>query len=266
MASELSELLNKNAPVTTLQAKAQAFNETVAKLEAARTKTVNFAESNYSQKRKDAAMWAKTPEDADKQVRSVLENVWKTSTDVEKQAAYYYTSGSSYINEPLRGQTYLGYNGRNSKIDIDNLTNMINRSSYDFDIWVQRGVSPINVKSIFGIDLDSMNIADAKKLLLGKTGIEPAFASCGDSKGAGFSNNKIIYNIYCPKGTKMLYAEPFSQYGKGAKSPHWDGKSTQKNFGYEAEMILQRGTKFRVSKIEHHKGIWYIDLDVIGQM
>ena len=68
----------------------------------------------------------------------------------------------------------------------------------------------------------------------------------------------------------MLYCEPFSAYGGGNAGSknglNWDGKAKAKNFGYEAELLLQRGTKFRVIKVEysHHK--WYIDLEIIGQL
>jgi hypothetical protein len=230
----------------------------------------DFDESNYTQKRKDAALWPKDSTEADKNVRGVLETVWKNATNEEKKAAYYYTSGSSYVNEPLRGLTYLGYKGRDSTKDIENLTNMTNKSSYNFDMWVQRGVDTINVKSIFGIDLKFTDVSDAKKILLGKVGIEPAFSSCGDSKGSGFSSKDVIYNIYCPKGTKMLYCEPFSAYGGGNKGSknglNWDGKAQAKKIGYEAELLLQRSTKFRITKVEYSHYKWYIDLEIIGQL
>jgi len=279
MAVELTDLLNKETPIATLQAKAQALNAEVAKLEATKAARqakkfageFDFDESNYTKARKDAAMWAKTAEDADKKVRGILESIWKNAAIEEKEAAFYYTSGSSYVNEPLRGLTYSGYKGRDSQKDIDNLTKMINKSSYDFDMWVQRGVGYINVEKTFGINLRLSDITPAKKFLLGKVGIEPAFASCGNTKGSGFSSSEVIYNIYCPKGTKMLYCEPFSAYAGGNKGTNknglnWDGKAQAKKIGYEAEMLLQRGTKFRVTKVEYSHGRWYIDLEVIGQL
>lgn len=85
------------------------------------------------------------------------------------------------------------------------------------------------------------------KKLEGEEIVEPAFASCGSAKGQGFSG--YIFRIYCPKGTKMMYAEPFSHYGAGGKRK-WDGKKTQTSFGYEDETIIQRGTKFRIMKVE----------------
>ncbi|MBV5349605.1 hypothetical protein JZU71_00100, partial [bacterium] len=84
------------------------------------------------------------------------------------------------------------------------------------------------------------------------------------SKGGGFSGSEILYNIYCPKGTQMLYAEPFSHYGNGSKLG-WDGKSQQSDFGGEIEMIIQKGTQFRVTKVEQKGSKWYIDMEVVAQ-
>lgn len=63
-------------------------------------------------------------------------------------------------------------------------------------------------------------------------------------------------NIYAPQGTKMIYAEPFSAFDNG------DGINS---FGNEAEMILQRGTQFKVVKVEKIGSTSYIDLEVKGQ-
>jgi hypothetical protein len=134
-------------------------------------------------------------------------------------------------------------------------------------MWVQRGVGTISVEKIFGINLNRADISEAKKFLIGKIGIEPAFASCGNSKGAGFSSSEVIYNIYCPKGTKMLCCEPFSAYAGGNKGTNknelnWDGKAQAKKIGYEAEMLLQRGSKFKVLKKDGNT----IYLQMIGQL
>lgn len=63
----------------------------------------------------------------------------------------------------------------------------------------------------------------------------------------------------------MLYAEPFSAYGGGDKKK-WDGMSGQSFFGHELETIIQRGTKFRITKVEKgYKGI-FIDMEVVEQI
>jgi hypothetical protein len=277
LAIELNTLFDNNAPIAQLKQKALLLNNEVTKLEAAKAardakklfgdmKPVDWDdESNYAKARKDAAMWAKTAKEADDNVRGVLETVWQSSTAHEKLSAYRYTAGSSYINEPLRGQSYVGqYLGKyNSKKDTDALTSIINKSSYKFDMWVQRGVDANGFRGLFGFDIEDISIKNLKSIY-GKTGIEKAFSSCGLAKGAGFDSKKIIYNIYCPRGTKMLYAEPYSAFGSSSGKT-WDGKAQQKYFGGEAEIILQQSTKFRIIKAEYSNGKYYVDLEVIGQ-
>lgn len=269
LVTKLQEAITAKDKVTAqqtildIQAKrAQLDKAAAARMRAKSGKPVAFGDDDFSQERKDAAMWAKDPEDADGKLRDNCGRIWRTATQGEKDAAYYYTSGSSYVNEPLRGMTYYGGKGRNAQVDIDNLTNLINRSSYDFDMWLQRGEGYSGFSGKFGVDLSGMTVKEAQSLI-GKIGEEKAFLSCADAKGSGFSGN-IIYNIYCPRGTKGLYAEPFSAYGNGS-GISWDGVQTQASFGYEAEVLLQRGTKFRIAKITKQGSQWYVDLDVIGQ-
>lgn len=279
LATEVKNMIDQDGPLLQLKQKINDLNikvEKVLKSEALKqskkfknaSSDVDWADQNlYIKARKDTAMWAKDPAHADIKVRDIAGAVWRSSSEAEKTAAFRYTAGSSYINEPLRNQRYSGqYLGRyDSKADTDHLTNIIRKSSYDFDMWIQRGVDASSVKGMFGHDINGLTAAQAKNILVGKEGIEPGFSSCANSKGAGFSSRPIIYNIYCPRGTKMLYAEPFSGFGNGA-GRSWDGISKQTHFGHEAEMILQRSTKFRILKVEKSGGKWYIDMEVIGQL
>lgn len=249
-----------------LKAKAEEINKRYKKLVGDRKPTkADFSADAYSKKRKDAALWAKDTEEADKLVRDRCGEVWRAASELEKDAAYGYTAGSSYINEPLRGQKYQPYDSATSakaarsQSHIQALTDMIERSAYDRDIWLQRGVDYRGAQGLLGINLYG---ADPKSLI-GKTVTEKAFSSCGVAKGRGF-NKEVIYNIYCPKGTKMLYCEPFSAFGNGSGRA-WDGLAKQAHFGYESEMLLQQGTTFRIIKAEYTGGRWYIDLEVIAQ-
>lgn len=127
---------------------------------------------------------------------------------------------------------------------------------------MQRGDDLIALKK-FGL-LNYNTASDAEiKALVGKTGTEGAFWSAGVAKGKGFSG-EVIFNIYAPRGTKMMYCEPFSAYGHG-DGKSWDGINKQSSFGYESEILIQRGTTFRITKVEKSGGIWYIDVDIIGQ-
>jgi hypothetical protein len=151
---------------------------------------------------------------------------------------------------------------------IANMTKIIDRSKYDFDIWLQRGLSSSDGAAAFlGIsesNLRHWSQAEFHKNLVDKhiERIDRGFVSCGSAKGKGFSG--YIFNIYCPKGTKMMYAEPFSNYGNGGKLS-WDGKSKQTSFGYEDETIIQRGTTFRVIKVEKKGANIYFDVEVVRQ-
>jgi hypothetical protein len=72
----------------------------------------------------------------------------------------------------------------------------------------------------------------------------------------------------------MMYAEPFSHYGKGDKlhwdwdsvSKHLDGISKQSDFGYEDETVIQRGTTFRVIKVEKKGTDIFFDVEVVKQI
>ena len=258
-------LANPKTTNAELKVKAEEINKRYKKLLADRKKSLNTADA-YSQARKDAAMWTDDPKEADKRVRSKCGEVWKGATGLEKDAAYGYTAGSSYINEPLRGQRYIPYDkattlkAQRSQSHIEALTDLTERSEYDFDMWLQRGVDYNGARGLLGVDLYSAN----PQTLVGKVVTEKAFSSCGMAKGAGFDSRPVIYNIYCPKGTKMLYCEPFSAFGNGSGRA-WDGVAKQSSIGYEAEILLQQGTTFRITKAEYSGGKWFIDMEVIDQ-
>lgn len=78
-------------------------------------KSSGFDADAYSQARKDAALWSKKKdkhgrydrEEGDAYFRKFAEEDWKRWDENEKDVAYLYTKGSSYINEP----TYTTYYG-----------------------------------------------------------------------------------------------------------------------------------------------------------
>lgn len=223
-----------------------------------------FGDDAYSQKRKDAAMWAQDTEEADKRLRGKCGEVWRDASSQERGAIYGYTQSYCNINEPLRGLTYCGSATKKAEglRRIPHIESIIDRSSYDFDMWLQRGDGMVALKK-FGLTNWS-NPTDADIMaLLGAEGVEGAFWSAGVAKGKGFSGD-IIFNIYAPKGTKAMYCEPFSAYGHG-KGKNWDGIAGQSSYGYESEILIQRGTKFKITKIEKSGCTWYIDVDIIEQ-
>lgn len=238
-------------------------------------------ESAYSQERKDNALWAKQVRDADDRCREKSGEVWRNASDREKYAAYDYTCGSGKFNRPLSGfqkpyyepgtgweskyykgvnNVWLDYEGAGD--EIRELTNLVSQSTYDFDMWLQRGCGGNAMESFLNLSPDTftrMSDSDLQQFV-GKSNRMYSFTSTGVAKGKGFSGDCIL-NIYAPSGTQMLYAEPFSEFGYGDKLK-WDGISTQSKFGYEAEMLIQRGAYYKITKIEKSNGTIYIDMEV----
>ena len=248
---------------------------------------IDLTDDTFSPERKQAALWAKTVKQADNSLRAKSGEVWKAASKSEKDAIYGYTSSYSKFNEPLRGieygtnafkgvgnidfdkigTNYGGYKPGEVRKQINAMTDIISKSTYDFDIWLQRGCDYGGMDHFFEIsmsELQSATQAELEKLLLGKTVTDYGFFSCGVSKGKGFSHKPIIMNVYAPKGTQMMYAEPFSAFGNGS-GRSWDGVSGQSSFGSEAEIILQQGTSFRVTKVERSNGKLYVDIEVVMQ-
>ena len=253
-------------------------------LSSAGTMKTPFGPEAYTQERKDKALWAKTPEEADRKLRDKAGEVWRNASAAEKDGIYEYTQSYHKYNEPLRGiqygsNVYLGVgktdlNARyaNNGKRLNAATDIIAKSTYDFDVWLQRGVRYDGMDKFFQCDrsrLERGSKAELESALLGTTPKEYAFMSCGSSKGRGLnvSGSGITLNIYWPSGTQMMYVEPFSAFGGGHAGMSWDGKKKQSGFGGEVETLLQQGTQFRVTKVDRsgRNGRIYIDMEVIGQ-
>ncbi len=216
-----------------------------------------FDESAYTKKRKDKAIWCKTSRISMNRFKDKADEVYSAALEEERKAAYRYTQGSGYVNRPLRG--YDGGLGKHNfkgignvpldnesplaPKDIDSLTSLINKSTYDNDIWLQRGVDDDGLAGF--LQLDSLNESKLNALI-GQNVTDTAFMSCGAAKGTGFGGN--IINIYCPKGTKMLYI---------------DGRSA---YASENEMLIQRNTRFRITKVEKSGWRYFIDVEVVDQI
>lgn len=116
-----------------------------------------------------------------------------------------------------------------------------------------------------------------ERQLIGRMGTDPSFCSTSSHINARFSGTggdnkfgdpKIHLEIYCPKGTQALYAAPYNHYNgkKLGADGFWDGKSKPTSI-HEAEIFLQRGTKFRVVNAEYDKfrDRWNVKVEVIEQ-
>lgn len=241
-------------------------------------KQAGFTADSYSRERKDAALWTSDKREADRVLRSSTGEVWRNATTDERAAVYEYTVSYHKFNEPLRGIEYgsnvykgvgntdLNASYANNGKMLNDMTSIIDKSTYSQDVWLQRGCDYRGMDKFFGCSEDLLRYGtqeELKKEFLGKTITEYGFMSCGTAKGQGFQKS-IIMNVYAPSGTKMLYAEPFSGFGNGA-GLSWDGISEQSSFGGEFETILQQGTQFRIIKVERSRSTVYVDLEVIAQ-
>ncbi|MEY8317743.1 minor capsid protein [Oscillospiraceae bacterium 50-58] len=235
----------------------------------------------FTQARKDAAMWAKSTQAADARLRDKCGEVWRAATSRERHAIYDYTAGSGKFNRPLSGfekpysmpgsgwepkyfkgvnQVWIDYEGAGDEIRA--MTDIISRSTYDFDCWFQRGGAASEIESFLGLSPGSfMRMSEAElQQFVGVGGRRNSFTSCGVAKGKGFSG-EIITNIYAPSGTQMMYAEPFSAFGQGSQQS-WDGLKPQSYFGSESECIIQRGAYCEITKIEKSGNTVFIDMEV----
>ena len=276
---QLEELDTEGKSYHDIQQQLKKIEQEISKVQADLKKVessgiIEAVDDAFTQERKDAAMWAKTTKEADAQLRSVCGDVWQAAKQAERRAIYDYTSGSGKFNRPLSGfqGSWGQYNNKGVGMvdlnyegafkEIQDMTDIISKSSYDFDVWLQRGCGTEAIESFLHLPNGTLGRMTHEQLqqFLGRDGRIYSFTSTGVAKGKGFSGN-VIMNIYAPKGTQMMYAEPFSAFGNG-DGKSWDGISPQSTFGYESEMIIQRGASYTITKIEKSGGTIFIDVEV----
>lgn len=276
---QVQELDTEGKAYHDIQAELQKVQSQIQKVQSDLQKLENggimdAVDDAFTQARKDVAMWAKSTQEADKQLRKVCGDVWQAASRTERHAIYDYTSGSGKFNRPLSGfqggwgnynnkgvgNVDLNYEGAYK--EIKSMTDIISKSTYDFDVWLQRGCGTEAIESFLGLPNGTLGrmTHDQLQQFVDRESRIFSFTSTGVAKGKGFSGN-VIMNIYAPKGTQMMYAEPFSAFGNGG-GKSWNGIDPQSTFGYESEMIIQRGAYYRITKIEKSNGTIYIDLEV----
>lgn len=193
----------------------------------------------------------------DKLLRPVTKKVWKNLTQDEKVVVTKYTQTYNYLNEPLRGKTYSGRSTgtREFNEDLPKLTSALDKFSMPKDIVVRRGTNNFEISSI-GKYLSTLEAGDVW--------VDKGFLSTAAGKGYGlFQRYDLI--IVIPKGAKGIYAEPFSHFTDSMKYNYayknlWGGQ-TDEDMGSEREWIGQRGSKFKVLKVEGST----IYMELIGQ-
>ena len=227
-------------------------------------------DSAFSEERKANAWRFKTSAEADKHFRDVCGRVWQEAMQAQRDGIYGYTSSSGAWNRPLSGfqkpwsqggsgwekkfykgvgNVWIDFEGKGSA--IRRMTEIIEKSTYEHDAWLVRGCGYNAMDSFFGMSeskLRGMSTEEMREQLVGMSNRISSFVSTGTAAGTGFSSSPVAMEIYAPAGSEMMYAEPFSAYSGASYSGHnWDGEKKQTSFGYESEMILQRGGYYTVT-------------------
>ena len=226
-------------------------------------------DSAFSEERKANAWKFDSSAEADKHFRGVCGKVWREATDAQRDGIYGYTRSSGAWNRPLSGfqkpwsqmgsgwekkfykgvgNVWIDYEGKGAA--IRNMTSLIEESTYDHDAWLVCGCDYNAMESFFGTSASKLNSmsTDELKSFIGMSNRIQSFVSTGTATGKGFSDKPVAMEIYCPAGSEMMYAEPFSAYS-GASYGKWDGKKEQHSFGSESEMILQRGGYYTATDV-----------------
>ena len=270
LASELDLLLSKQWKSTSdIEQKAKELRAKVDKLIAKQTPKaklgVSFKPEDYTQERKDRAVWDKDRGDkADKALIDTAGRQWSLASNDEKERVYEYTHHFCNVNEPLQGRSYIGYQTVEEFYHrVANIESYISKNKLPVDMWFTRGDDGLGAVAS-RIRFAGGVMPDKVEDLVGAVMQEGGFMSTASRKGEGFNYRSVIINIYAPKGTQAAYVEPISVFGNGS-GMNWDGETRFKTFSSEQETLFQRGTKMRITKVYKEGGKTYIDCEVIGQ-
>lgn len=208
-------------------------------------------------------------------MRPETEQLWKKLTKDEKTAAFEYTAGSGKFNRPLRGYDKSWDNNVGvGKVPLNNegagqmigdLQSAIGKSGLKQDMWLYRGSDQQSLAGMLKVDKGKITLSNVESLnrkFAGSRIQDNAFVSTGVAADAGFSD-KVAYEILAPKGTRGIYAEPFSAFGGTNNDGTWNGVSKSSYVSGEAEMIFQAGTQFRLLEIKEVGGKLTAVLEVI---
>ncbi len=256
-------------------------------------------EEAFTDERRNNAVWNQSIRDTMEYMSPYLEETYGNMSPEERSVIRFYTEGSSFINAPLQGfqpgsgsyhignEVYYNFVGIDAvqwdddhKEECNILTKAIGRTELHDDMWVQHGADVDQFKTMIGFDafdyskayhgdMDDINAYLDSLIEADKELYYPAVMSCGGARGTGFAGRPIIYNIYCPRGTKAIYASPISKYGGVDK---WESYTGQDLFSSEYsasctenEFLLQRGSVLKLRKYAWQCDTLYLDFDLIAQ-
>lgn len=201
---------------------------------------------------------------------------WKSLTDSQRGYTKAYTGSYHDTNEPLRG---FGYTDTSGWKDSDHISkkikaieSAIDKSTLDEPIVLTRGLSAkafnamLQKKSSAYSDYMSYKTPTAYgDELIGKELTDPSFLSCTGVGKAGFGSKAVQLRIFAPAGTKACYAHPFSEFGMDKEGADLTGGKSYPYTGCEYEVILQRGSKFKIRGVSKKGGQLFLDVDLVEQ-
>lgn len=220
---------------------------------------LGIIEDAFSDNRKASALWFDKAHggftSADNYFDPPAKIIHSNATSQEKDGFYTYTQGSGGHNRPLAGfqkpyyesgsgwedryyvgskKVWIDYEGKGNQ--IRGLTTLIEKSTYDKDVWLQSGQDFATIEGFLGIPKNTLSkMTDAElQQFVGRENVIYNFISTAVNEGGGsiFNSKPLKINFYAPEGTQMLYASDVGAFGKG-----------------ENEMILQRGGSYKISKM-----------------
>lgn len=257
LAGEMEEMLQNNVELSKLEAKAKELDKNFKRLENER----------LARLRKSGKISGGLQELSEKEIDDLLDNfenkisqlgqdgiirkdteaVWNSLNVEEKNIVTKYTQTFSYLNERLRGISYMGDRSASEFLsDMPLLTKTLNKVETQRHMVVRRGVDNFYSSEV-GKSLSDFNVGDIFT--------EKGFLSSAIHPEAGMTKD-INMVIVVPKGAKGIYAEPFSHYtdyGKFKFSDNpknatlWDGV-TKEAIREEMEWIGNRGSRLKVLK------------------
>lgn len=208
----------------------------------------------------------KSAEEADEKFRDQTGRIWRDASGSTKMALYDYTTDSyRWMNTALREKD--GVDDLTSKKyhELVDITDAIDESPMQEDVVVKRGISANSFARLVGLEPGDIN-PDMLSDIVGVSGVDKAFASAAarTSDDAGFYGKAVQMEILLPKGTKAIYAEPFSANGMG-DGLSWNGEDDQYSLSDEQEMLIQRGSEFVILDAKYDGNKYRIKAAVASQ-
>lgn len=262
---DLDEFEKLGKEYEAIDAKISKINANIAKVKPKTTASGALDVGDaYSQARKDNALWFDGNRggfrNADKYFDPHSKKIHGNATAQERKGFYTYTEGSGGHNRPLAGfqkpwnkggtgweetfyvgpkKVWIDFEGKGD--EIRGLTSLIEKSTYDTDVWLQSGQNFQTLEGFLGIKYGTLSKMSDEQLqqFVGSQNRMYSFISTAVNEGGGgiFNGKPMKINFYAPKGSQMLYASDVGAFGKG-----------------ENEMILQRGGSYKITRM-----YWGID-------